>query len=144
MYILQNLVDPDITYRHRAISEKIQWNAVGIAFMLNTDVALYIDIQVFNLAYSSSLPFYMFPPSFSHSHFLSPSYIQISIRLMLMGKAHATSPPASPLLLQLLLRHSLQAMRCFLKIKAFPLYTVSSFVVFCHNLVFHNFLPTMR
>jgi len=42
----KNLVDPSITYRHRAISEKIQWNSQGVAFMLNVDVALYIDIQV--------------------------------------------------------------------------------------------------
>ena len=43
----QNLVDPSITYRHRAISDNIQWNAQGVAFMLNVDVALFIDIQVF-------------------------------------------------------------------------------------------------
>ena len=42
----QDLVDPSISWNHRAISTKIQWNAPGIAFMLNIDVALYIDIQV--------------------------------------------------------------------------------------------------
>jgi len=41
----KDLVDPSITWKHRAISTKIQWNAPGIAFMLNIDVALYIDIQ---------------------------------------------------------------------------------------------------
>jgi len=41
----KDLVDPSISWKHRAISTKIQWNAPGIAFMLNIDVALYIDIQ---------------------------------------------------------------------------------------------------
>ena len=42
----QDLVDPSISWNHRAISTNIQWNAPGIAFMLNIDVALFIDIQV--------------------------------------------------------------------------------------------------
>jgi len=41
----KDLTDSSISWNHRAISEKIQWNAPGIAFMLNIDVALYIDIQ---------------------------------------------------------------------------------------------------
>ena len=46
IYDSQDLVDPSISWKHRAISTKIQWNAPGTAFMLNVDVALYIDIQV--------------------------------------------------------------------------------------------------
>ena len=42
----QDLVDPSISWNHRAISTNIQWNAPGIAFMLNIDVALFVDIQV--------------------------------------------------------------------------------------------------
>ena len=45
-YHSQDLVDSSISWNHRAISTKIQWNAPGTAFMLNVDVALYIDIQV--------------------------------------------------------------------------------------------------
>jgi len=41
----KDLVDPSISWNHRAISTNIQWNAPGIAFMLNIDVALFIDIQ---------------------------------------------------------------------------------------------------
>jgi len=41
----KDLVDPSISWKHRAVSTKVQWNAPGTAFMLNVDVALYIDIQ---------------------------------------------------------------------------------------------------
>ena len=57
---LQNLVDEDLTYRQREISEKFQWNAEGVVFMLNVDVALYIDIQVFDLDTCLSFLFYIF------------------------------------------------------------------------------------
>lgn len=56
---MQNLVDPAISYRHRAISEKIQWNAQGLAFMLNADVALFIDIQVVDFFLEMLLDIFM-------------------------------------------------------------------------------------
>ena len=61
-------MDGDLTYRQREISEKFQWNAEGVVFMLNVDVALYIDIQVFDLDTCMSFLFYMFPPYFLHSY----------------------------------------------------------------------------
>ena len=61
---LQNLVDEDLTYRQREISEKFQWNAEGVVFMLNVDVALYIDIQVFDLDTCLSFLFYIFLHSY--------------------------------------------------------------------------------
>ena len=49
------MTDSSISWNHRAISDKIQWNAPGIAFMLNIDVALYIDIQVSPCSISISI-----------------------------------------------------------------------------------------
>ena len=119
----QDLVDPSISWNHRAISTKIQWNAPGIAFMLNIDVALYIDIQV--------------PPSQCFGHFTIENF-----RLMLRVRAPATSQLAKNLLLPLLLRHLLQAMRCFFCL------------MYCHllSLCFHiiessvrcGYLPSQR
>jgi hypothetical protein len=48
---LQKLTDSSLSWRHRDNTgsddtSHWQWNAPGVAFMLNTDVALYKDIQV--------------------------------------------------------------------------------------------------
>jgi hypothetical protein len=48
---LQKLTDSSLTWRHRDntgsdTTRHWQWSAPGVAFMLNTDVALYKDIQV--------------------------------------------------------------------------------------------------